>query len=391
MALLRISGATQETSMHIQTVEPRERVLTIRWSDESVSDFPYLFLRDNCPSGFHEQTQERLFDLLSVPEDLRPRGVSVDGGALVIDWAEQPPHRTVLDARWLADHRPGNRPSDPADIASVSWGADFLHRMPRLGAATLLADPRAMKDWLVCLKRDGLSVVTGLADDEEAGVEFGRRIAFLRRTNFGETFRVETKPDPNNLAYTSHALALHTDLPNQEMPPGFQFLHCVRNDAAGGGSVFLDSFRIAERLRREDPESFSLLSTVPIPYRFHDREYDIRIDRPLIGLDERGRLFDVRFSAHLMDVFSMEAGVMIDTYHAFRKFMAATRDPTDTVSFKLDAGEMVVFDNRRVLHGREAFNPATGHRLLRGFYIDRAEIDSWIRSSSTPPVKLASV
>jgi gamma-butyrobetaine dioxygenase len=74
--------------------------------------------------------------------------------------------------------------------------------------------------------------------------------------------------------------------------------------------------------------------------------------------------------------------VMIEYYRAFRKFMAATRDPAERISFKLKPGEMVVFDNRRILHGREAFNPATGHRLLRGFYIDRGEIDSRIRTLS---------
>ncbi len=365
--------------MHIQAVEPRERVLSVRWSDATTSDFPYLFLRDNCPSGFHAQTQERTFDLLTVPETLKPSKIAVEDEVLVIDWEAQPPHRTVLAASWLADHRPGQRAPDPADIETVSWGAEFLDQLPRLRASDLLSDRRAMKDWLISLRRDGLTVVTGLAESEEAGIDFGKTIGFLRRTNFGETFRVETMPDPNNLAYTSHALPLHTDLPNQEMPPGFQFLHCVCNDATGGGSVFLDSFRIAERLRDEDPQSFELLSTVPIPYHFKDREFDIRADRPLIGLDERGRLFDVRYSAHLMDAFHMRGNVMVDYYHAYRKFMAATRDPADTIEFKLGAGEMVVFDNRRILHGRQQFNPATGHRLLRGFYIDRGEIDSRIR------------
>jgi gamma-butyrobetaine dioxygenase len=365
--------------MKIHSVKTRERALAVHWSNGTVSDFPYLFLRDNCASGFDPQTQERLFDLLRVSEDLAPRNVSMDGETLILDWDFEPPHRTQFAVAWLAAHRPGVRPLDPADVPPLSWGAEFLHRLPRREAAAL-ADPAAMRDWLIALKRDGLSVVTGLADDDEAGVEFGRKIAFLRRTNFGETFRVETKPDPNNLAYTSHALALHTDLPNQETPPGFQFLHCVRNDAVGGGSVFLDSFRIAERLRADDPKSFALLTTVPIPYRFHDGEHDIRIERPLIGLDERGRLFDVRFSAHLLDAFHMESDVIIEYYAAYRNFMAATRAPADLVAFKLNAGEMVVFDNRRVLHGREAFNPATGHRLLRGFYIDRGEVDSKIRT-----------
>ena len=368
--------------MHIQAVEPRERVLTVRWSDASTTDFPYLFLRDNDPSGFHPQTQERIFDLLSVPENLKPIKISIEDDALLIDWKTDTPHRTKLGAGWLADHRPGRRVPDSADIEAVSWGAEFLHHLPRHSADSLLGTRSAMRDWLIGLRRDGLSVVIGLADSEEAGTEFGRAIGSLRRTNFGETFRVETKPDPNNLAYTSHALPLHTDLPNQEMPPGFQFLHCVRNDAAGGGSVFLDSFRIAEHLRDTDPYAFELLSTVPIPYRFQDRDFDIRADRPLIGLDERGRLFDVRYSAHLMNTFHMEGDVMVDYYKAYRRFMTATRNPADMIAFKLEAGEMVVFDNRRVLHGRETFNPATGHRLLRGFYIDRGDIDSRIRKLS---------
>jgi gamma-butyrobetaine dioxygenase len=34
--------------------------------------------------------------------------------------------------------------------------------------------------------------------------------------------------------------------PNQELPPGYQFLHCIANEAAGGGSVFADGVAMAE-------------------------------------------------------------------------------------------------------------------------------------------------
>jgi gamma-butyrobetaine dioxygenase len=40
---------------------------------------------------------------------------------------------------------------------------------------------------------------------------------------------------------------------------------------------------------------------------------------------------------------------------------------------------MVVFDNRRILHGREAFNPASGLRHLQGCYVDRGEFESRLR------------
>jgi len=59
--------------------------------------------------------------------------------------------------------------------------------------------------------------------------------------------------------------------------------------------------------------------------------------------------------------------------------MARTRDPKYRLTLKLKAGEMVVFDNRRVLHGRDAFDPSTGYRHLHGCYVDRGEFSSRLR------------
>ncbi|NKN05508.1 TauD/TfdA family dioxygenase [Rhizobium laguerreae] len=361
--------------MNIERVEARERVIAVHWIDGTTSFYPNLFLRDNDQKGFHPQTGERQFDLLSVPLDLTAEAVTLDGDAVHIDWRGDN-DRTTLAADWLYNHRPGVRAADPADIAAEIWEADL--QIPRVSVDDLSED-RVFFEWLCSTKRHGLSVVTGLDDNEEAGVALGERIGFLRRTNFGLTFRVETIPDPNNLAYTSHALPLHTDLPNQEMPPGYQFLHCVRNGAEGGESVFADAYMIAEKVRRKDAEAFRLLTSIPIPYRFHDRQYDIRVHRPMVSVDERDRVFDVRYSAHLMDSFDIPDTVMADYYAAYRRFMAETRDPANIITFKMKPGEMVVFDNRRILHGRTAFDPMTGHRLLKGFYVDRGEFDSRIR------------
>lgn len=40
---------------------------------------------------------------------------------------------------------------------------------------------------------------------------------------------------------------------------------------------------------------------------------------------------------------------------------------------------MVVFDNRRIMHGRDAFDPETGFRHLHGCYVDRGEFESRLR------------
>ncbi|MDB5524551.1 MAG: hypothetical protein JWM58_2314 [Rhizobium sp.] len=365
--------------MTIDRVEAHDRALAVHWADGTTTTYPYLFLRDNDLEGFHPQTKERQFDLLSVPVDLGAASASIDGGSVTIHWNAGGQGRSVLSEAWLRAHRPGTRSSDPSDIEVKVWDAGYADSIPRTTAAALASNQDVFLTWLLDTKRSGLSIVSEIEDDEGAGVALGERIGFLRRTNFGLTFRVETIPDPNNLAYTSHALPLHTDLPNQEMPPGYQFLHCLRNGAEGGASVFADAYMIAEKVRRKDPEAFGLLTSIPIPYRFHDEQHDIRVHRPMIGLDERGRVFDVRYSAHLTDSFDMPAGIMGEYYAAYRLFMAETRSPENIVTFKMEPGQMVVFDNRRVLHGRTAFDPLTGHRLLKGFYVDRGEFDSRIR------------
>ncbi len=42
------------------------------------------------------------------------------------------------------------------------------------------------------------------------------------------------------------------------------------------------------------------------------------------------------------------------------------------------AGDLVAFDNRRILHGRDAFESG-GRRHLRGMYIDQDEVRSTAR------------
>lgn len=363
--------------MRIRETAMLPRALRVRWADGTSAEFPYLWLRDNCPSGFHPQTRERQFDLLSVGEDVRPARVEADGDALTVDWAGEPGHRSRFEPAWLRAHRPGEAATDPAEVPVTTWGGDYA--IPRFPAADLLASDEALLAWLVDARRHGLGIVTGLAAEPAAGIAVGARVGFLRWTNFGRTFEVVNKPDPNNLAYTAEALPLHTDMPNHELPPGFQFLHCIANEADGGESVFADGFRVAERVRGRDPAAFDLLCRVPVPFRFHDRADDIRVRRPVIGLDERGRVGEIRYSPHLADPFDAAPELLTDYYRAYRLFMAETRDPANVVRVKLRAGEMAVFDNRRVLHGRSRFFPNTGFRHLHGFYVDRSEVDSRVR------------
>ncbi|MEM8825081.1 MAG: TauD/TfdA family dioxygenase [Pseudomonadota bacterium] len=348
-------------------------LLRVDWPD-APADYPFIWLRDNGPDAFHPATQERVIDLLAVPEAPVLQDARIDGPRLVLDWADT--GEAAFDLDWLARHRPGRRIDDPADISFEPWSERF--EPPRHRAADIANSDDALLAWLRETKTKGLTLVEGLSGDG-AGVALAQRIGFLRRTNFGTTFEVVSKPDPNNSAYTADALPLHTDLPNQEVPPGYQFLHCLENAAEGGGSVFADGVALAEALRIEDPDAFDLLASVPIQFRFHDAETDIRVRRPVINLDEAGQVVELRWNAHIADVFDMGPDVLSAYYRAYRAYMALTREARFRVELRLAPGEMVVFDNRRVLHGREAFDPSTGRRHLQGCYVDRGEFDARLR------------
>jgi gamma-butyrobetaine dioxygenase len=56
-------------------------------------------------------------------------------------------------------------------------------------------------------------------------------------------------------------------------------------------------------------------------------------------------------------------------YRALRLFAGVLHDPKFMVATKMEVGELVAFDNRRVLHGRTGFSSAVRH--LQGCYVDR--------------------
>ena len=72
----------------LQSAKTHENVLSLTWSDGKSSSFHYLWLRDNCPTALHSETQERIFDQLSVTSDIYPLSYGVEPGALTINWSE---------------------------------------------------------------------------------------------------------------------------------------------------------------------------------------------------------------------------------------------------------------------------------------------------------------
>ena len=73
----------------------------------------------------------------------------------------------------------------------------------------------------VGLESVGLTIIQDMPPYSLA--QLFKRVGFAKTTHYGSDFRVESKEDPNNLAYTSSTLGLHLDLPFYEYNPGVKF------------------------------------------------------------------------------------------------------------------------------------------------------------------------
>lgn len=364
--------------MNIANVNMGDRELIVTWDDDSKNQYPYIWLRDNSLDEFHPHTKERVFDLTTVDVEIEPDACEAQDSTLTIRWPGKD-RPSVYPADWLRQHRPGFRRPDPAHIEPLLWDSESMPAVPRFAVDDCIDTGHGLIELLQHAKRYGIVLVEGLADEADASHRMAHHIGFRRQTNFGDLFDVISKPSPNNLAYTALALPLHTDLPNQEVIPGFQFLHSYKNAASGGDSVFADGFRICTDLARESPKSFEVLTSVALPWRFHDEHNDIRYRRPIINRTADGSLESFVFNAHIADLPDMQADVLHRFYPAYQDLMRRIRHPRYAVSFRLAPGDMVIFDNRRVLHGRTAFDPGSGERHFRGFYMEHNEINNRLR------------
>jgi gamma-butyrobetaine dioxygenase len=369
--------APYATAARLTGVEPSQASLVLTWDDGTTGRFHHLWLRDHCacPACRHPQTRERLVRIIDLPETLPAPAARIrDDGALAVDWPAMPgfeAHTSTFDPGWLRQ-RAGADAGDPLSVdRKTPWDASIGNALPEVEHGEFMHTDAGLARWLDALGRYGFVVLRNGPAAEGEVLRVAERVGWPRETNFGRHFDVISKPEPNNAAYTAVGLEPHADLPNWQRPPDFQLLYCLENEAEGGESTLTDGLAVANALREADPEAYRTLSELAIDFRFQDETSDIAWRAPVIGCDERGDPVVIRFNNWIRDTLRLPPAQVEAFYRAYRRFWLLLRDPAYALRFMLRPGEMIAFDNLRVLHGREAFDPGTGHRHLQGTYLDR--------------------
>jgi gamma-butyrobetaine dioxygenase len=343
-----------------------------------------FWLRDacTCERCRHPKTRQRLVEVADLPPDVHPLTLTTTpAGALDVSWSPDVhgPHHSNYPAAWLLAHGAPDlaRPPSPR----TPWDARLADHMPDVDHAAL-DTPAGRRAFLDAFARLGLVRVRRTPHERGEVARTAERFGFVRPTNYGRIFDVASVPDATHLAYTDVALALHTDNPYRDPVPGVQLLHCLESSALGGDSVFVDGLALVDRLHAEHPGAVEVLATTPVPYRYRDATCDLRRTHPMLRLDAHGRLAAIHFNDRSMEPLQASPAALDAFYQAFRALDALTRDPALRLVFRLEPGDLIVFDNERLLHGRLAFDGQTGRRLLQGCYADRDSFDSAWRIES---------
>ena len=351
----------------------------VTWSDARVSLFHHLWLRDNCPcpACVYPVTREQMFEIVDAPDDLSALDAQLDAsGSLQVQWSDG--HASLYHPGWLRAHAYDEQSRAEREQQAPRpqlWRAEMNQQLAHFDYQQVMTRDEVLLHWLRALRDTGLTQIRNAPTANGSLDGLARRVAFIRESSFGVMFEVQSKVDADSNAYTAFNLPLHTDLPTRELQPGVQFLYCLRNDAEGGDSRFVDGFAVAEELRRLAPDSFDLLTRTPVEFRNKSARNDYRCKAPIIALNEDGTYREIRIANFLRGPFDAPTEVMPALYKAYRLFIQLTREPHLQLNRRLQAGEAWVFDNRRVLHARDAFDPASGERHFQGCYLDR---DEWL-------------
>ena len=225
---------------------------------------------------------------------------------------------------------------------------------------------------------------------------------------YGDIFHVRSKANAENIAYTNVALPPHQDLVYYESKPFLQLLHCATNAAeenaiVGGESTLIDAMAAAEELRRISPELFDVLCRTEATFVKERHDSDMVSPRSHIVVDPAyGQVVEVNWSPPFEGPLQMHPRIAVEDYvRAYQAMecmfddglISDSRDGHNstflpehlesvlrnysreyTKEYTLQQGEVLVFNNQRMLHGRRSFRSfGNTERHLIGCYTDATE------------------
>ncbi|XP_046394006.1 gamma-butyrobetaine dioxygenase-like [Ischnura elegans] len=366
--------------------------IKVCFDNHKTADFKNIWLRDNCKCSqcISPETRQKLVDTPSLDVNTKPKSFYVnEKGQLIVTWMEnEDEHISTFDSSWLYKYGQSfmhetfeseSHDTHPNRPPIILWDRTSIWKQfPEISYNEVMDSDEGLKTWLEMVHKYGIAVMRNVPPKQGKIVEVVKRFAYVKETQYGVTFDVINEPDPTaHLAYSGLYLHHHTDMNYREKTPGMQLLHCLKannpkeqGEDPGGMSFFVDGFRAAKWLEDNEPAAFHILTSTPIRFQIKNQGNRYSQLWPIICLNSEGDITEIHYNNRTMGPVQSPSHVVVPFYHAYKLLSKKMRDPSSELKFHMLPGDLVAFNNRRVLHGRTGFDPSKVVRHLEGCYVD---------------------
>ena len=386
-----------------RTYQSTPETLKVEFNDALSANLHYAWLRDSCRCSkcIHPESQQKLFDTTSLKLDIRPRFCHVtEKGHLKIVWDEgNADHVSMYDPHWLHKYALGFE-KDLYEIVhdvlppAECWTGKMLEQnLPQMEYEDIMESLPALYRSLKNIHKYGILFVRNVPCVPGEVINVMNRIANIKQTRWGSSFHITTDDafrGPACITEVERVLGIHTDMDYLEKSPGLQATHCLESNydssfPSDGSkrpdhSYFVDGFYVAEWLKKNHMVYFNTLAAVPVKFRLFTQNMEYFSYQPILRLSRSRNVTEVHYNNRLMAPLEGPSRSVLDFFAAFKAFGEHLREPENLYSFTFKPGDLVILNNRRVLHGRYTFHFSKLQRHLEGCFADLDEAQAQYRS-----------
>jgi gamma-butyrobetaine dioxygenase len=374
-------GRDRSRASVLVAIESRPDRLEIEWSDRFRSSYHAIWLRDNCrceDCGVPE-TGRRKLRLTGLDLDVTvTEAIITPDDRLTILWADG--HKGSFGGAWLRANTYDEAARRARCFKPRIWDDGLRQHPPVMDFAAVYTDDHHFLEMLVAVRDLGLCFLRGAPIEAGPLERFASKIGPIQESNFGRVLDLLVDNSKQSVANRTVSLKPHTDEPYRASPPGLLMFHCIEADATGGGaSMFVDGFEIAEILRIADPEGFDALSRNSQCFRRHFAgDVDLIAEFPVISVDDFGNLVGLRINDRVAGPLAIPESEMPKFYRGLKRLLALSEDENKMLVRMLQPGDIAIFDNHRILHGRTEL-AVKGRRWLQTVQVERGDFHSALR------------
>ena len=360
--------------------------LRIKWQDQHESLFHWIWLRHQCtcPACGTPMDAIRGIFIHQIPESVSGNLLSISERHVEIEWCNDK-HLSTYQADWLRQHCYTKSEHIKRQPRPILWDSSIIKNPPVADFNQAEGDPHYRLHTLEMLDQYGFCKIINTPRQRESAERPINLVGPQRASNFG-SYILSQKKSADNVGDTSSALLPHTDETYRISAIGitvFQVFHAASN---GGATTLVDGFEAVRRLKATDEDAFHLLVTTPIATQRTDQAtttdrqpswYQSRM--PMIKLDGDGEVSGIRMNERQIGPLDVPSDLVLPVYSALRKLFTLLYSDDLVITFPLQPGEGMLFNNQRVLHGRTAFQPEHPARSVLTSSVDLDEFHSSLR------------